>query len=237
MNHHYLGFIEHDGDAWGGFIPELNATVTGKDRQQVLDRLAQSLTFTLLALKEEGAPIPEARFKTLADLDTEDQETAAGMEAVVIAPSTVSSISVAIARAIERSGLTRSEVARRMGTSPAAITRITDLFYFDHSMNTLRQLSKALDLPLSRFSGLKDLQAEDFLSSNDGMSNAPGEVTLRWTPELAALETPALVRWEKQLFWLDSPPKEVRFMNMHLLVFEGSMVDDQGYVKSIFNGT
>lgn len=233
---HYLAFIEHDGAAWGGFIPELNTSATGKDRQQVLHRLAQGATFTLLALVEEGIPRPEARLKTADDLGLEERLEVQGMEAVFVTPARISSTSVAIERAIRRSGLTRSEVACRMGTSPAAITRITDMFYFDHSLPTLRQLSQALSLPLSRFSGLKDLAAEEFLSSHDGMTDLPGEVTLRWSPELERLELPALVRWEGLLFWLDARPKPAFDVGgLRLLSFEGSMVDDHGYVRSILN--
>jgi transcriptional regulator with XRE-family HTH domain/predicted RNase H-like HicB family nuclease len=231
----YLAFIEQDGAAWGGFIPELHATATGKNRQQVIDRLSEGATFTFVALTEEGKPIPQPVYQSAQDLSAEERQDVEGMEPTFITPAGISATSVAIGQAIERSGLNRSEVARRMGTSPAAITRITSMFYFDHSLSTLRQLAGVLNLPLSRFSGLKDLAPEDFLSSNDGGVDMPGEITMRWTPELAELKVPALVRWEGILFWLDTQGREVEFRGLRMLVFEGSMVDDRGYVQSILN--
>lgn len=231
----YLAFIEQDGAAWGGFIPELHTTATGKNRQQVIDRLSEGATFTFVALTEEGKPIPQPVYQSAQDLSDEERQDVKGMDATFITPAGISATSIAIGQAIERSGLKRSEVAQRMGTSPAAITRITNRFYFEHSLPTLRQLADVLNLPLSRFSGLKDLAPEDFLTSNDGGIDKPGEITMRWTPELAELKVPALVRWEGILFWLDTQGREIKLGGLRLLVFEGSMVDDRGYVQSILN--
>ena len=232
----YLAFVEQDGTAWGGFIPELHASATGKNREQVLERLAQGATFSILALAEEGRPVPQAVLQSTTDLRPEDREDVQGMEAVFVTPAQVSSTSVAIAQAIEHSGLSRAEVARRMGTSSAAVTRITDMFYFEHSLHTLRQLSGALGLPIARFVDLKDLAMDEYLAHGDGSAYTPGHITLKRTPELERLELPALVRWEGLLFWLDrpsSPPFSVS--NADHLVFEGSMVDDHGYTRSIMS--
>lgn len=140
----YFGFIERDGTAWGGLVPELHVTVVGRNRAQVEQRLAEGAAYALYSLKLDGLPIPEAKLHSIEDLPANERADFAELEAVQVEPAPVNPVSVAVDRAIEESGLSDSEVARRMNSSPAAVGRLRDLFYWGHSMTTLRKLAGAL---------------------------------------------------------------------------------------------
>ncbi len=232
----YLGFIEHDGNAWGGTIPELRVTVAGKDREQVLTRLREGAAFQLWGLKADGLPIPPAQLRSAADLPADDQDDYAGMEAVMVEPAQINAISVAVSQALDRSGLSDSEVARRMGTSPAAVSRLKDFFYTGHSLLSLTKLAQALNVPLLSLTGMQDLALDEWIGAGDRGMMAPGYVTLRRTPELEQINPPALVRWDGMLFWLSSyvtPP--ARTSDETYLRFEGGRINEAGHGISVYS--
>ncbi|ULH18212.1 hypothetical protein MF271_22340 (plasmid) [Deinococcus sp. KNUC1210] len=144
----YLAIFEQDGPAFGGLVPELNVTVVGKTQEQVRERLAQRLALAVLERQRAGLPVPAPRFQTLSDLPAADLADFAQPHGELLAAAEVNPVSLEVERAIERSGLSNSEVARRIGSSPAAVGRLQDYFYWGHSLTTLRKLAEVLGAQL-----------------------------------------------------------------------------------------
>ncbi len=140
----YLAFIEQDGHAWGGFIPELHANATGKRREQVLQRLAEGGALAVFYAMQEGRPVAEATLQRAAQLSEDDRELVQEMESVFVELATINPVSAEVERAVRESGLSDSEIARRMGSSPAAVGRLQDYFYWGHSLTALRKLADVL---------------------------------------------------------------------------------------------
>lgn len=154
----YLAIIETDGTAHGGLVPELHVTVTGKSPEQVRERLEQGAALAVHQLELEGRSVPAGTFQSFTDLPAELQEAFSAEQVTRITPAPVNPESVAVGQAIDRSGLTDTEIARRMGTSPAGVSRLKNLFYWGHSSQTLRKLSEALGEPVTNFDKKAALQ-------------------------------------------------------------------------------
>ena len=69
-------------------------------------------------------------------------------EGPAAAPGTPDPVSLAIARAIEASGLSKAEVARRMGVKPPIVSRLVNPRYHGHSATSLYRLADALGMRL-----------------------------------------------------------------------------------------
>jgi len=55
----YLVIIEHEGDSWGAYCPDLPGVGVGGDTREQVDRLIrEAITFHLDGLRETGQPIP-----------------------------------------------------------------------------------------------------------------------------------------------------------------------------------
>ena len=144
----YLAILETDGPAHGGLIPELGVSAAGKSREQVRERLAQGAALALQERQRAGLAAPDATFQTFADLPVDLQGDFAGGDVERVVPAAINPVSLEIEEAIARSGLSDSEVARRVGSSPAAVARMQDYFYWGHSLATLRRLADALGMRL-----------------------------------------------------------------------------------------
>jgi antitoxin HicB len=66
-------------------------------------------------------------------------------EVVFLEPAPVNPVSLELWRAMKARGFSQRELARRMGTSPSAVHRLLDPFYFGHSLDTLRRAAEALE--------------------------------------------------------------------------------------------
>jgi predicted RNase H-like HicB family nuclease len=56
----YLVVIEHEGDSWGAYCPDLPGVgVVGDSREEVEQLIREAVSFHLEALREAGDPIPE----------------------------------------------------------------------------------------------------------------------------------------------------------------------------------
>lgn len=141
----YLGLYIHDGDAHGGLIPELRVTVTGKNREQVRQRLQQGAALSLLEYDRQDLPRPEGQYRSADDLPAEILADFPNPDTELIEPADVNAYSLHIEQLVEASGLSDSEIARRMGTSPAAVGRLQDPFYFGQTLATVEKLQRALD--------------------------------------------------------------------------------------------
>ena len=135
-----------------GYFPDLEANIvaTGPSAAKVKDRLARSLGEYLHEVPD--APAPKAG--SLADLPDDELEGLEGAEAALIEPLELNPVSLEVARAIRASGLTQVELASRMGTGQAAVWRLTDPFYWGHSLDSLRRLAIAMGKGVEvRFTG------------------------------------------------------------------------------------
>ncbi|WP_157442655.1 type II toxin-antitoxin system HicB family antitoxin [Deinococcus misasensis] len=139
----YLAVIAHE-TSWNGFLVDIQVSATAQTREDLKERLEQGLTLHLDTLQKLGQPIPEAKTKTLEDIDAEELEDFNNPEALWIEPAPMNPISELIKAALAESGMSEREVARRMGTAPAAINRMKNPFYFGHSLQTLNKLAEVL---------------------------------------------------------------------------------------------
>ncbi|MHB8491151.1 MAG: type II toxin-antitoxin system HicB family antitoxin [Solirubrobacteraceae bacterium] len=67
----YLVVIEHEGDSWGAFCPDLPGLgVVGETREEVEQLIREAIPFHLEGLREAGDPIPppSAVATTLVDV-------------------------------------------------------------------------------------------------------------------------------------------------------------------------
>jgi predicted RNase H-like HicB family nuclease len=56
----YLVVIEHEGDSWGAYCPDLPGVgVVGDTREEVEQLVREAISLHLEALREAGDPIPE----------------------------------------------------------------------------------------------------------------------------------------------------------------------------------
>lgn len=56
----YLVVIEHEGDSWGAYVPDLPGVgVAGDTRDEVEHLIREAVELHLEALREAGQPIPE----------------------------------------------------------------------------------------------------------------------------------------------------------------------------------
>lgn len=55
----YLVVIEHEGDSWGAYCPDLPGLgVVGDSREEVEQLIREAMTLHLDGLREDGEPIP-----------------------------------------------------------------------------------------------------------------------------------------------------------------------------------
>jgi antitoxin HicB len=116
--------------------------VTAKTRKELEQKMADGLADYLFEMNLEGKSIPKPIQHK--DIDVSDFE-GEWFEIVDIEPTETNPLSLELARVIKGSGLTQSDIAKRMGTTQSVVSRLTDPFYFGHSMDSLRRLAKALN--------------------------------------------------------------------------------------------
>ncbi len=140
----YPCYLERDGEGrWAGFALDLPVYAWGKATPEEVERsLAKGLALALLAFQEEGRPLPPPGRPLTPEEEAErDRE---GYLLVYVEPHPVNPTSLELRRALKASGLTAREVAKRMGTTPSALSRLLDPFYFGHSLESLRRFAQAL---------------------------------------------------------------------------------------------
>ncbi len=56
----YLVVIEHEGESWGAYCPDLPGVgVVGDSREEVEQLIREAISFHLHGLRQAGEPIPE----------------------------------------------------------------------------------------------------------------------------------------------------------------------------------
>jgi antitoxin HicB len=138
----YLCLIEKNKKGnkvyFSGFCFDLPVFVISKPTKEgVIESLREGLALAFLHLQEEGKPIPKPKTK-------EGQKESSSDEFVWLEPAPVNPVSLEVERYIKSLGISQAEAARRIGTSRAALNRLTNPFYWGHNVSSLRQLTEAL---------------------------------------------------------------------------------------------
>ncbi|GEM49849.1 type II toxin-antitoxin system HicB family antitoxin [Deinococcus cellulosilyticus] len=142
----YLCVIESETvnrtTTYGGFCVDLPATVNSKStREEVMEALQEAMALALVTLQVDlGRDLPDPTSRP-EDVDTSDMEA---FEFVHLCPAPVDPVSLELNFALKRSGLSITEVARRMGTSRNAVYRLLDPTYHGHSFDSVRRFAEAL---------------------------------------------------------------------------------------------
>lgn len=137
--------VDPEGKTYAGYALDLPVFAWGKaSRAGAMDSLARGLALALLELEEAGKPLPAPSER----VDPEGLAELHQPEVVFLEPAPVNPVSLELWRALKVRGLSQRELARRMGTSPSAVHRLLDPFYFGHSLESLRRAARALGVGL-----------------------------------------------------------------------------------------
>jgi antitoxin HicB len=143
----YLGVIEPAPNNYSGFVPDVPGAIGIADtRDATMKSLSEGLALALQDLHERGLPVPVPSDR--ANLNLDEYEPEEPYEIVSVSPAKMNPVSIEIEKALESAGMTQAELARRMGVSRSVVSRITDPFYFGHTVSTLRRVADALGVDL-----------------------------------------------------------------------------------------
>ena len=140
----YLTIISAGPKNWNALVPELSCIITGKDREDLLRLSRESIAIALDGTEIQGA--------TITSVDQLDPELRAdlpeGYAVEFLEPTPMNPVSEEIRQALEVTGVSQAELARRLGTSRSAVSRLVNPFYWGHSLDVLRRVAQALDAAL-----------------------------------------------------------------------------------------
>lgn len=143
----YLAVLERAPHNYSAFVPDVPGAVgIGNSREKALDSLAQGLALQLHDLCEAGEDLPVPT--TCDQLDVSEYEPEEPFEVVEVEAASMNPVSLTLEQAILAAGITKAELARRMGTTASVISRLTDPFYFGHSSDSLERAARALGIEL-----------------------------------------------------------------------------------------
>jgi antitoxin HicB len=142
----YLCLLNIETDGFSATIPDFGNSIisSGDTRDEIIQLTREALAIYLQEMNENPAP---KHFK-LEDISAEILEDFDQPEAILIEPMPMNPVSLEVERIIERSDLTLAVLAKRMGTSPAALVRMKNPFYWGQSLETLRKLADATNAKL-----------------------------------------------------------------------------------------
>lgn len=140
----YLTIIGKTDTGWATLTPELTCIGTAETREAAVEQAREAIALALGATPERAASItaleqvdPDIR----SEMGIED-------EVIFLDPAPMNPVSLEIAQALERTGISQAELARRIGTSRSAVSRMVNPFYWGHSMDVLRRVAEALGLQI-----------------------------------------------------------------------------------------
>lgn len=117
---------------------------TAKERSKLERLMAEQLALVLYEYTQRGEAPPAPADASTVDLSEYEE----GSEVVYIRPAPLNPISLKLEAEIERQGITQSELARRMNTPRSVISRLTNPFYWGHSLKSLNEVAQALNVEL-----------------------------------------------------------------------------------------
>ncbi len=145
--HRYPVVLEKDAKqgTYAGFAVDMPVYAWGKaSRAEVRESLARGLSLFLAELEARGQAVP----MPTEDLARVDLTGLCQAEVVWLEPAPMNPVSLELEQALRARGLSQRELARRMGTTPSAVHRLLDPFYFGHSLESLRRVAEALGVGL-----------------------------------------------------------------------------------------
>lgn len=132
--------MQKEGKNYTALAAQFLALATSTSRKDVLERASRVLGVYLFEQTVSGYAVPKPLpHDKLALSDVEGD-----YEIVDIEPMPTNPLSLEIAILIDKSGLTQSEIAKRMGTTQSVVSRLADPFYWNHSLKSLERLAKAV---------------------------------------------------------------------------------------------
>lgn len=139
----YLAIVVQHAEHYSGTVHDLPVMATADTLEDLKRDLSQGI-----ALWEDESTPPDQRAEQFADLPADIQAAYAELDfiEVFLEPAPMNPVSLEVERAIAKSGLSYRELARRMETGHASISRIASPFYWGHSLPMLRRLADVLGL-------------------------------------------------------------------------------------------
>ena len=143
MHDMYLIVIEKAAGNYSAYVPDVpGVAATGKSVEETRDHMAEALAVQLNGMREDGDALPVPVLKSADEVE----DLAPGDAVAFVQPAPMNPVSLEVERVLREARLTQSELARRLGTSRAAVSRLADPFYWGHSLATLRRLAEVLGL-------------------------------------------------------------------------------------------
>lgn len=140
----YLTIISQGKNNWNALTPELNCIGTAKTREALVEQAREAIALALEEGRNQAATVT-----SLEQVDPDIREELDGTEEIAfLEPAEMNPVSREIEAALERAGINQSELARRLGTSRSAVSRMTNPFYWGHSMDLLRRVAEVLGLQI-----------------------------------------------------------------------------------------
>lgn len=140
----YLTIISEAPNNWTALTPELSCIGTAKTKEALLRQASEAIA---LALEDDQQRA--ARITSLEQLDADIRaELPAGHEFVFLEPAPLNPVSAQIEQALKVAGINQSELARRLGTTRSAVSRMVNPFYWGHNVDTLRRVAEVLNATL-----------------------------------------------------------------------------------------
>lgn len=138
----YLTIISQGENNWCALTPELSCIGTAKTRETLIEHAREAIA---LALEDRPHQTP-----TITSVEQLDPDTRADMDAsaevLYLEPAAMNPVSLEIEAALEGAGISQAELARRLGTSRSAVSRMVNPFYWGHSMDLLRRVAQVLGM-------------------------------------------------------------------------------------------
>jgi antitoxin HicB len=141
----YFCIIDHNKDGFTISCPDFPLGGFMANAETRDEAIAQAKESLAIYLREMNNPAP--RFTKLADVP---KTVLANLlappskpEGLMVEPAPMNPVSLEIERILERSDQSLRSLAKTIGTSPAALTRLKDPFYWGHSVRSLRDVALA----------------------------------------------------------------------------------------------
>lgn len=119
---------------------QFTTLATAADRRKLERLMAEQLALVLhdYAEKGEAPPAPV----DAGEVDLSDYEE--GSEVVYVEPAPLNPVALTIEAKLKQQGINQSELARRMGVPRSVVSRLTNPFYWGHSLKSLNEVARAL---------------------------------------------------------------------------------------------
>jgi len=134
---------------WAAGGVQFASAITAPTREDLMRRITEDVALRLFYAALDGDDIPrplshseaEYRRHEAEEVDTDGPR----IELAYVGPARLSAHAAAILRCMRAQGLSKTDLARRMGVPRSVVSRLTNLLYIKHSTESLRRAATALD--------------------------------------------------------------------------------------------